>query len=388
MKKTILIISAILNFLTLSSQTIDDLTFGTDTTLEVVTWNIENFPKNGQTTLNYVKQIIENTDVDIYAFQEIEDTVLFKQMLSTLPQYQYYFKSSWYAGLAYIYKPDVIQINNIYEIFTTSPYWSPFPRSPMVLDINYSNKNFIVINNHLKCCGDGILNLSDSKDEETRRYVASNLLKDYIDTYFSGKRVFVVGDLNDEITDSKPNNVFINIINDSLNYQFADMDIALGNSSGWSYPTWPSHLDHILITNEMFIDFQNGASEINVIKIDKFLSGGWYVYETNISDHRPVGIKIQLSLSANTDEMDKPKISFSNYPNPFSSTTTFCFDKIIENSIIEIYNSLSEKISTISLTQGQSCITWDAGDNQPGIYIVKLISDSKTTATTKIMIIK
>ena len=35
------------------------------------------------------------------------------------------------------------------------------------------------------------------------------------------------------------------------------MNIALGPSSNWSYPTWPSHLDHILISDEVFDEFEN-----------------------------------------------------------------------------------------------------------------------------------
>ena len=71
--------------LSASSQTIEDLTFGIDHTLEVATWNIENFPKYGQNTIDYVSQIIRKLDIDIIAFQEITDTVLFKQMLNNLP---------------------------------------------------------------------------------------------------------------------------------------------------------------------------------------------------------------------------------------------------------------------------------------------------------------
>jgi exonuclease III len=226
-----IVIFLLLISLSASSQTIEDLTFGTDHTLEVATWNIENFPKYGQNTIDYVSQIIRKLDIDIIAFQEITDTVLFKQMLNNLPDYQYYCKSLWYGGLAFIYKTEVIQINNFYEIFTTSPYWSPFPRSPLVLDMNYMDQNIFVINNHLKCCGDGILDLNNSEDEETRRFIAMNLLKEYIDSNLQDKKVLVVGDFNDDIADSESDNVFINIINDNQNYLFADMDIAQGNSS-------------------------------------------------------------------------------------------------------------------------------------------------------------
>ena len=68
--------------------------------------------------------------------------------------------------------------------------------------------NYIVINNHFKCCGDGILNLNNNNDEENRRLQAVTYLKQYIDNNFIGKRVILLGDLNDELTDNNANNVF------------------------------------------------------------------------------------------------------------------------------------------------------------------------------------
>jgi len=149
-------------------------------------------------------------------------------------------------------------------------------------------ENYIIINNHFKCCGDNYLNDNDDGDEETRRYIASTLLKEYIDNNFSTKNVIVLGDLNDILTDNVTNNVFQMIIEDSENYLFADMAIAEGSSAEWSYPSWPSHLDHILITNELF----DNNSYVEVIRIDDFMDGGFSQFDQNISDHRPVGIKL------------------------------------------------------------------------------------------------
>ena len=83
------------------------------------------------------------------------------------------------------------------------------------------------------------MNLDDLGDEETRRYTASNLLKEYIDTKLPNENVIVLGDLNDILTDVLANNVFQMIINDTENYLFADMEIAEGSSADWSYPWWP-----------------------------------------------------------------------------------------------------------------------------------------------------
>ena len=281
---------------TLSSQDLEDLSFGDDASLDIATWNIEWFPKNDQTTVDYVSDIISLMDLDILAIQEVDDTVMFDQMLDELPLYSGYYESSWFAGLAYIYKTESIEINDIYEIYTTSSYWNAFPRSPMVIDMNFMGDNYLIINNHFKCCGDGILDTVDTSDEENRRYTAINLLKEYIDVNLPESNVIVLGDLNDDISEAPPNNVFQNILNDSTNYRFADLDIAMGNSSEWSFPNWPSHLDHILITDEIF-NGPNGL-EVQTIKIDEYLDGGWSEYDQNISDHRPVAIKIINQVSS------------------------------------------------------------------------------------------
>jgi len=286
------------------TQDFENLDFGTESTFEIMTWNIEWFPKNDQITVDYVTQIIVALDIDLLAIQEVDDTNFFDQMLNGLPGYEGYYESSWFAGLAYIYKTDVIEINELYEIYTTSPYWSPFPRSPMVMDMNFRGENFIIINNHFKCCGDGYLDIEDSGDEETRRYIASNLLKEYIDSNFANDNVIVLGDLNDILTDNPNNNVFQNFINDAENYLFADMEIAEGSSSDWSYPTWPSHIDHILVTNELFDEFENSNSDIQTIKIDEHLDGGWYEYDQNVSDHRPVALKLYFGEISSVEYAD------------------------------------------------------------------------------------
>ena len=283
-------------------QELYNLAFGDSNSLDVATWNIEWFPKNDHITIDYVTEIINLLELDILAIQEVDDTTMFNQMLASLPEYSGYYESSWFAGLAYIYKNGSVEVNDIYEIYTTSSFWNAFPRSPMVMDINFMGENYFLINNHFKCCGDGIIDHDDISDEESRRYIAINLIKEYIDNNLSDKNVIVLGDLNDDIAEPLLNNVFQEVIDDSNNYRFVDIGIAQGNSSDWSFPNWPSHLDHILITDELF----NGINtlEVETIKIDQFLDGGWNEYDQNISDHRPVAIKFIFSLTSPYDIND------------------------------------------------------------------------------------
>ena len=388
MKHIMILTFQLVACLSLTAQGIEDLSFGTETTLEIMTWNIEQFPKNGQTTVNYVIDIIEALDVDILAIQEVDNVNYFEQMIGGLSSYDGYLESVWFAGLAYIYKPDIIQINNIYEIYTSSEYWNYFPRSPMVMDFNFMNERFIIINNHFKCCGDGVLDLNNTSDEETRRYFASYLLKEYIDTYFLDENVIVLGDLNDSLSDDPQNNVFQMILDDQDNYLFADFEIANGNSSEWSFPTWPSHLDHILLTNELFFEFENTSSDIQTIKIDEYLPGGWSEYDENISDHRPVAIKLLIDGNLDVTDFTKPNSFFLNYPNPFSSETTFFFKSTADLNKIVIFNLNGQKIISLNIHEGQSSIIFNAKDFPNGIYIAKLLSNNNKIATRKLVLIK
>jgi len=69
------------------------------------------------------------------------------------------------------------------------------------------------------------------------------------------------------------------------------MDIAEGNPAFWSYPSFPSHIDHILITNELFDEFESSDSEITVFNPNNYVSNS----QMYISDHRPVAIKLQIN---------------------------------------------------------------------------------------------
>jgi len=388
MKRLLIYTMMLISYSSLTAQSIEDLSFGTDTTFEVATWNIEWFPKNDLITLNYVIDIIEALDIDLLAIQEVDDTVAFAQMIDSLNAYEGYLESSWFAGLAYIYKPDIIHVNDIYEIYTTSPYWSPFPRSPMVMDFTFMGERIITINNHFKCCGDGILDLGNSDDEETRRYYASNLLKEYVDTYFPNENTIVLGDLNDALSDGPDNNVFQQFLNDQENYLFTDFEIATGDISEWSYPTWPSHLDHILISNELFDEFEQDGSFIQTIKIDEYIVGGWGEYEDNISDHRSVGLKLVMNPNVSINNIKHITPYFVNYPNPFHSITTFSFEALNGKAVIEIVNVNGQVVFFEIIPEGKTSIIWNAEGLPDGIYLARLLLDNSEVASSKIVLLK
>ena len=275
----------------LLSQTYPEI--GSEDKLDIMTWNIEHFPKHSNTT-DYVKEIINDINIDIIALQEIENQNEFNFLINNLngDWSGYRASDSNYGELSYLVNSTNLNIiQSPYVILSQYDHYFAY-RPPYVLKINFNNQDYIIINVHYKCCGDDILE-DDYWDEEYRRLQANYYLKQYIDIYFSDENVIVLGDFNDNIVESSLNNVFLDFIDDSNNYLFSDIHIANGPSSDWSYPSWPSHLDHILITDELF---ENVNSEnVFTFKIDDYMNG-WQEYDNYISDHRPVVINIDSTI--------------------------------------------------------------------------------------------
>ena len=259
----------------------NSIQFGTESTLDIVTWNIEHFPKNNL-TISYLAELINLMNVDIIAMQEIWGdgaSVSFENLKTKLDGWDGSRKSS---GLAYLYKTELI-FNRLSEIEELNDIL----RTPYLLSINIDGENIFIINNHLRA------NYNDGNWDEDERKEALGKLEEYINQFLPEENVILLGDLNDELNDSM--NVFQNFINDSTNYKFVDMDLAYGSKANWSYPGWPSHLDHILITNELFDEFDNEGSSVQTIRLEEYFDNGWTDYEKYISDHRPVGLSLKFN---------------------------------------------------------------------------------------------
>ncbi len=338
------------------AQSFSNLDFGNENTFDVVTWNLETFPKLDFITENYVSNIITELESEIIGFQEINDITAFNTMMASTLGYTGYVLDANYGGLnlAYAIKNDLNVIDD-YAILASSNYNYAFAgRPPYLIHVEKNNVEYYVINVHLKCCGDGNLNTSNSSDEENRRLVALNHIKSYVDNNLSSENVLVIGDYNDELDDNMDNNVFQNFIDDSDDYLFADMSIATGNPQNFSFPNWPSHIDHILITNELFDEFNSENSDITTIQVDNHISGGFSSYDTLITDHMPVGISLvyssgctdPLALNYNPDIISNDssctyETSNENMPLFFSEYA----EGSSNNKYLEIYNPTQLAVS-------------------------------------------
>lgn len=271
----------------------DILLFGSDATLEVVTWNLRTFPLS-EGSLQTVAQVIREMEADVIAFQEIMDYQAFYDLADLVPHYEalVYDATSSYR-LAYLYDSRVVQVVDSYTIFTADT--NPFPRAPYILEFIFQGSNYAVINNHLKAYGDNFIDESDPWDEEYRRRLACQMLEQYISENLADDKVIVVGDFNDQIAEPEEYNVFQSFLDKPAEYAFADMGIALNPTyQTVSYPSYLSHIDHVLITNELFSSLEQAGSQCRVINVEEYL-GSWQNYADQVSDHRPLGLKLVVN---------------------------------------------------------------------------------------------
>ncbi len=277
---------------TVPLQPVDDNPFrvhaiGGDASLEVVTWNLHNFPNDsGSDEIALVAQAIAGMGADVVALQEIANSNRFPELMEQLPDWSsYQAVSDNYQNLAYVWLDSTVSVTRVSELFTND--YRPLPRSPLVLEITWQGHDVVLINNHLKCCGDGVLDRDDTDDEENRRWVACQMMEEWIATEHPDDAVILLGDLNDHLTDSAQHNVFAPFLDRPESYRFADMAVATGPPAGWSWGPAQSHLDHLLVTDELFAALTADGAACYTLRIDNVMDGQ---FRNLVSDHLPVGL--------------------------------------------------------------------------------------------------
>jgi len=254
---------------------------GTSSSLDIVTFNVEGFPKAGYSSVTALAALLKTIDADAVALQEVASEADFIRMANLMPGWSGYFypidNDDW--NLAYLFKDSEIEVSLESARLLFKDDFYAFPRPPFEIMISHkpSGTDLYLINLHLKCCG--------GTDNENSRRTASQKLKEYLDSQRGDDAVVMLGDYNDEIASvNESENPFLNFVNDPDDYLFSDLAIAKGTPLWWSYPSWPSHLDHILVTDAL-------AQYVDTTMVVK-ASPCYPDYADVLSDHRPVMVRI------------------------------------------------------------------------------------------------
>lgn len=133
MKKTLII------FLVFPFFGFTQINFSNQNSFDIVTWNVEWFPKQGIVTVDSVKEIIEVIDAEIIALQEINSVSEFNNLISKLDSYNGFSTNNSNLNLAYVYKKN-LNIDSIYTILNSENYVFA-GRLPLVLELNYQGED-------------------------------------------------------------------------------------------------------------------------------------------------------------------------------------------------------------------------------------------------------
>ncbi len=273
---------------------------GTDTTLDLATWNLEFFPQRLPGGFDrghpvdvrreqQVADLINRMGLDILAVEEISDSTGFFDTVDLCPGYDAIMSPEYYRGVpqlpGVIYRRDQVTVHGYHLLFPSNDYI--FPRLPLQVDMTITSNNrsydlhLIVV--HLKASGDS--------ESAARRRAASDMLKNYLDQQAAvdpGANYLIAGDWNDTLEDPAGTNSFLAFLDDPGDYLFLDLGMA-GNLDFVSYPTTRggSLIDHLMVNRAACEDFADGR--VTTLRLDLFVSE----YD-NISDHRPVFVQAPL----------------------------------------------------------------------------------------------
>ncbi len=272
-----------------SSDRIDIPAFGLDNTLEIASWNIEQFPMHPR-SVEDVREIINDLDIDIFAVEEITDADSFQALVNSLPDYDGRVgvgASNFNLWPGIIFKKSLVTVLGEEFLFTNDSY--TFPRAPYSLRLKVQKNNsvfdFTLIILHLKAQGD--------PESETRRRNAVQALENYItdklNTPGEDPDYVLAGDWNDQLDDPPADNIFEPFLQKPQFYIFLTAPFA-GSPTEYTFigGSFRSLIDHILITTA--IDSTYPGITTRILKIDEDFSA----YQNEVSDHRPVAARIPV----------------------------------------------------------------------------------------------
>ncbi len=290
----------------------------TDSTFDVVTWNMEFFgstlpnygPSDVALQLQNAITMIQAIDADIIAVQEVSDTGLLDALVDSLGNYarvcsdvySYSFEPADpnfpAQQLCFIYNTNTVTITDeqvLFEQFYTdartgvttdmsdyptgsaSSFWASGRLPYMVTaEVNVQGIPATVrlINIHAKSGG-------GSSDIARKTYDAQ-ALKDTLDAYYANDMVIVLGDYNDDVDVSIGGGVtpYANFVNDTAAY--TPVSQVLSEAGFRSYVFSDNMIDHITITDELYDSYIDNSvyTFIPFNLIDN--------YSGTTSDHLPV----------------------------------------------------------------------------------------------------
>lgn len=376
----------------------------TDSTLEVVSWNIEWFgspaANNGPSDKNLqeanVGKLLKWMNADLYGLVEVVDTQRMRRVVDVMgSDFSYVISpyctqatqpsgNAWLTGqkMAFVYRKSVFSNVTTRGLMrnsaTANAAWAsgrfPFMLSATVTLEGVSRPmNFIVI--HAKA--------GSTQSDYDKRLAGAQELKDTLDLYYSTSMNLIIGDFNDALNTSIYPGTSISsyqpIISDSTDADhYKSITLPLGVQGQTSMIGYPNVIDNHVISNEVMPYFIRSSVKI---KTDVVTQVPDYVTAQNTSDHYPVLSRYDLNGSILTS---LPVLSLSSegisaWPNPVRGNMYIRSEKLLTQVHLRIHDAQGR------LVKEEKIARWNSGTSnlitldrqKSGIYFLELIAEGK-----------
>jgi endonuclease/exonuclease/phosphatase family metal-dependent hydrolase len=255
---------------------------GSPATLEIATWNIENFPADAGTP-RYVAELIASLDLDVIVVQEIADEAAWRELLDRLREHEGVLSSHTYGATSYqkigvIYRAGLVTVGAPRLLFPTDPY--AFPRPPLSVSVAsddgvHPGRRLALIGVHQKA---GV-----STEDGERRRAAIEALDAHLRAQVDGggeDDVILAGDYNEIVTTAGGQANLAPILGAPDRYTLRTRP----NADGGEISFVPSGrlLDHLTTTAAHAAEL--AGARVVIPRLHATYSG----YLAHVSDHLPV----------------------------------------------------------------------------------------------------
>jgi endonuclease/exonuclease/phosphatase family metal-dependent hydrolase len=272
---------------------------GAPTTFDIATWNVLWFGQigNGPTDENLqqlnVRDAMAGADLDAWGLQEVVNTDAFRRLVSGLagytgvlandttvqlgPQYYSDFGNTeqkvaliWRTSAASLQRARVILPERDFEFAGRPPV-----EFQLRVTIGSATEDVSVVVLHGKADTDTV--------SWRRRRDASLALKTWLDSAYTTRKVFVIGDFNDDLDQSITTgraSPYANFMADTARWRAPTL--ALSQAGTRTILAFPDAIDHHVVTRAAGLSLVTGS--VGVIRLDTLIRN----YATTTADHLPV----------------------------------------------------------------------------------------------------
>jgi hypothetical protein len=364
---------------------------GNDTLLDVGAWNIEwfgnvvNGPNDKTLQLNNVKAVIEKTDLDVWALEEMSNPTSFISLTNSLPNYSSVNSTfTQTQKMCLFYKKSMFNFINAEHILSSSNY-DFASRQPLIVtlatkgdSLKIDTMYFIVV--HLKANSDATA--TAKLESYNRRKRAADALKNFIETTLLNKKYFILGDWNDRLDYSIHNGIDASPFKQLLDAKYNFTTKPLADAGKSSYAFINGFIDHMLISSRMdsfYVKQSMGVSD----NLGQFITN----FSNNTSDHYPIYgkflfNKIKYLNSVDTIPPDTSHVNIAEligqhkiniYPNPAKGNVTIEYNGFDNEFTVELFDFSGKLVET--KTMNSTISTMNLSNYAKGFYTLKINQD-------------